>query len=176
MKLDSRSKYMIRFPDKGTIDFNGDKIKTFHALDCNISTKFRRDDKVDLSNSPQICRSEGIITIEFSNVFDEGAKNSRKGENPYYIFGICVVKRYQPTTLINEIVETKTVTVEESKNRIIQAFQKGKHDETIAIDKLQMSSKCIITSNNIVLAGRVVSVSFSRDFSAPMSNLFVFIL
>lgn len=161
MKMDSKVRYMVKFPDKYdyltrcTILLNGKSIRTFTHLDPNISTKMRKDEKVDIDDKDVLKSERFTLTFKFENIFDEMNKNSVKGDNPIHLFSVFIVKKLPAKQLLKTITTQNKVEEASSKEFIRQVFSEQSVDPNLAVPEIKITNKCPVTMMPIKYPGRV---------------------
>ena len=160
IKLDSRTKYIIRFPDKCEVKINGNRIKSYLPLETSISTKFRRDEKLDIEGVNYNKTDSLTLNFTYENVFDENGKNSVRPDRPMYIFGVCVVKRLLPEDVIDELIFKNSIGEDQFKALLKCNFEfEEKAEMNIALEEVKVTNKCSLTYKNIQYPGRVESLN-----------------
>lgn len=158
MKLDSRTKYMMRFPDKCQVSIAGVKVKAFQPLEQSISTKFRRDEKVDFDH-PLLQKADSIaFSISYENVYDDNGKNTLRSDKPVYIFAVAVVRKTSPKDVLELIMKEHSIG-QEQFNRIVRSnFELGDQTErNLQLEEVKVINRCPITHKKIIYPGRVAS-------------------
>jgi hypothetical protein len=134
---------------------NGNKIKVFNPLDINISTRVRKDEKVEISDASYFKAESLIISMNFENVFDDSGKNSSKSDRPVHYFCVVIAKRFSPVELLRQVTTLCRVSEEESKARILNFFKKEEQLTGLAVPRERLTVICPVSCGDIQFPGRV---------------------
>lgn len=150
---------------------NGKNIRSFVSLDPNISTKMRRDEKVDIDDREVFKSEKFTLTFKFESIFDEVNKNSVKGDNPIHLFCVVIVKKLPPKLLLKSILSNDKVDELTSKEFIRHVFSEQSVDPNLAVPEIKITNKCPITMQPIKYSGRVAIINPGATLQAPAAIL-----
>ena len=138
LKMDGVHFFEQTWPDKCTIRVNNKTVKEVKPLHHNSSLKKRRDEKI--FNRHMSKMGPNSLKIVYQNVQD--GKNTKRGEDPKYIFSVLYVRRLSVPVLQERILSRNRLSIEASKRHIMSKFEEQKD---LQISRIKVDLLCKIT-------------------------------
>jgi hypothetical protein len=156
IKLDSHSRYLTRFPDRGSLICNDNKSKTFSPVDVMTSVKYRKDLKLKLLKQIFTEKQSPSLVFNTSNLFDDSGKNSTVPDQPYYIFGVAIVRLLNQASLLERVRQTCSRSLAHGKLSIMEYFRQINSDiNSIQISEEKITVFCPLSAAHIEFPGKV---------------------
>ena len=152
----------VMFIFRCSMSVNGVKLKVFQPLDPNISTKIRKDEKVEIDiDETRIIQEQTIeMYINYENVYDEYGKNTKKGEKPVHYVAIALVQKLNPARLMDDVMKNASISESDSLDMIRTHFQGSQIVEPF----IKLSIKCPLTQEPIKFPARSESCVHVQPF------------
>ena len=141
---------------------NGTKLKVIQPLDPNVSTKIRKDEKVEIDiDETRILQDQTVeLYMNFENIFDEYGKNSKKGDKPIHYVSVMIAQRLVSARLLEDVVKNNSISETQSFD-IIKAHFEGSQ---IVEPFIKLSIKCPLTQEPIKFPARAEACLHVQPF------------
>lgn len=141
---------------------NGIKLKVIQPLDPNVSTKFRKDEKVEMDiDETRILHEPSIeLYISFENIYDEYGKNSKKGDKPVHYVSLMLAQRLVSNKLLEDVVKQNSISENQSLDLIKAHFEGSQIVEPF----IKLSTKCPLTQEPIKFPARAEACLHVQPF------------
>ena len=158
LKLDGRHFFEQTWPDKAVMRVNNNPIKEFKPLHQNSSLKKRRDEK--FFNRTLWKTGSNYLQMIFENIKD--GKNTKAGEDPFYVFTVLLIRKLNIQELSNQILTNNKLSIQQSKKFIMEKFSEY---PDLEISEIKVDLLCKITYTLMDIPARGVMCTHIDCFS-----------